>query len=222
MEMSREFYNLRAVWDGTHEGERRAGALYWFRLYGGMVDRIGTGMGTGTGTGMSLRLHNVAGAFAALSPNNTYAANVVGLDRLLGYWRQGWTTERLEGVRVPAYGANKRKAVGCLRAATVEDVERVLRGRKMVSFFRNIMDPENRDGVVTIDGHMVNLMRGTQARLNHKGADVTGKQYGELEQIVAYLAQRVGVQPSWLQASVWLAYKRIRNIAHDPQERLWV
>lgn len=179
--------------------EHREGRDYYTRQHARMVRRAAE-------TGIDLA--HICGAFAALSPNNLERTNYIALDRCIGIV-QGTHPAHTP---VPAYGRNKSKALAIL--AHAGDPLDILSGPKVHAFYACTLAPDTADTPV-IDGHMHNVWSGERVRLNavkfHEG------QYAAVAGDMLRASFRAGLPAPAFQAVVWIAYKRLRAIANDPQ-----
>lgn len=141
-----------------------------------------------------------AGIIAALSPQCSWDENVV---RALAFAR---------GDKVGAFddALSKAKAI-----ATGHDPATVLGGRKVRSFYSNILLNEN---AVTVDRHAVAVVY---------GRPLSDREIKILEKIGAYTyiaaayraaARTLGLSPATLQAIVWLAWRRLKAANDTPEE----
>lgn len=155
-----------------------------------------------------INLAHICGAFAALSPNNLERTNYIALDRCVEI-AQGRAPV---ATPVPAYGRDKDRALAILQGADPLDI---LGGPKVRAFFACTLAPAASEDVC-IDGHMYNVWAGTPGvRLN--AVRLTAAQYPAITGDCKRAAFRACVAPSAFQAVVWITYKRLRAIAHDPQ-----
>lgn len=145
--------------------------------------------------------HTIAGMAAALSPNQSEKTMWLGVDRLL-YGEH----------RAVGYGRDQHRARQILAGA---DPLTVLSGRKTRTFYDNIIDPVNKSGLVTVDGHMINAWRGEVRQL--KTIRMTDNQYTEVEQGIQEIAKQHGMPPSHMQALLWFGWKRKHRILDKPQ-----
>ena len=149
------FDRIYQTWEHTLDSERHAGAVYWYRMHNAMVDRCMQFLYAADPS----NVRALCACYAVLSPNCSEAITFKALDRLLKWWRNNG---KVEDLRLPAYGRNKDKAVQVL---ATRDVAKYVKGRKVLSFYANLVDPDNKDRLVTVDGHMANMWRGAPVRL---------------------------------------------------------
>lgn len=95
------------------------------------------------------------------------------------------------------------------RLVAGETLADVQNGRKVASFYANILDPRRSD-LVTVDRHAVDIATGSdddssRRILNRKGA------YDAVEAAYVEAAEIVGLRPCELQAVVWVAHKRTKE-----------
>lgn len=148
-------------------------------------------------------------AFVALSPNNDYFGNLRSLASVLHVWQkrhpQEWAT-------VSTYNHCRKRAWRYL----IGDAEflDVVKGPKIRAFYHNIMDPDCPKHV-TIDGHMACAYRGVD--LPMKEVLIRAGEYKRMADRVKRLARELGLIPNQLQATIWFARKRTRQIKYEPQ-----
>ncbi len=148
----------------------------------------------------------VAGVFAALSPNNDYAKNLCScLTVCLGFIQGRHEHECI----VTTYNHNRAKA---WRILTGEHFYSVFKGLKVRNFWRNLTEP-NHPEAITIDGHMVNIAHGTIRGL--KEGSITKGQYRYLARVYRSIAADLKLLPCQLQAILWFTWKRINNIVYS-------
>ena len=224
LNMTTASYNLSTVWKQATPAEIHAGYTYWYQLHRAMRDRA---MFSG------VPWWRVAGLMAAMSPNNSQDQNLRAVDRLLQAQSSNYSKERLYALKIPCYGRDKEKAIKILSShysvGCMTDVEAILKGQKVVAFYRNMHDPDNKDRVVTIDGHMMNMLRIGYHEQDSKRPPrlqavrhINSTEYKLAQEVVQRAADAVEVPPSHFQAVVWLTWKRLHKLAHDPQGRLWI
>ena len=130
----------------------------------------------------------VAGIISALSPNNKLNRNLIDAENLIKLGASA---------KVCTYNENKEKALKILNAATISEVYAVFKGRKTLSFFDNIVNPQSER--VTIDVWMIRVF-GIQGSL-------TDKRYRDAEASISSYASKIGVKPMELQAMLWTAQR---------------
>jgi hypothetical protein len=137
-------------------------------------------------------LNQVCKVIAALSPACPWERNIQDARNVL---------VNEDAAVVCTYGGNKKIALEVLR----EDVE--LKGRKTSTFAKAIEYPDA--GHVVIDRHMISVALGYRA--DDKERNKYGRQGKAQEEIVAAftkVAEEVGVNPTVLQATLWVWYRR--------------
>ena len=160
-----------------------------------------------------VRVELVTAAFVALSPQNDYYGNLRSLASVL----QGYATNAdWERITVSTYNHCRDRALNYL--SSNEEFVTEKRGRKILSFYHNILDPYDMRWV-TIDGHMVNAFNGTNKIMTD--AKINLKEYATIAAAVQQLAQEKGLIPCQLQATLWFARKRLRNIKYNAQLELF-
>ena len=154
-----------------------------------------------------LPIKTVIGVMAALSPNNRWERNCKDADTMCGAWV---ACDCLSDFKVSCYNTMKAKAWSILNDELDddEDILSRLNGQKIRSFYSNIRGLDE----VTIDGHALNIARGTREGLTSDKTNMGKKQYRELQASYIRAARRVGVKPHVLQAITWTTWKRVHNI----------
>ena len=201
--------NLCLVWDKSTAWERSDGMTY-YRQCRQQILTVGDCFGF-------VGIAELAGMFAALSPNNDEAGNFRDLTKVLAAFGKQSTPPT-----VSSYPVNAVKAWKIVHGIPVDEV---LRGKKVIAFWHNLLDPSDRFHV-TVDGHMVSCWHGSRLMLrrrvdNRESAVITSREYDVIADDVRALAKRVHVIPSQLQSTLWLTWKRIHKIRYSPQLRLF-
>lgn len=152
-------------------------------------------------------IHIVVGVIAALSPNNKWSRNLRDADKLIHTYLSGGTPEMC---KPSTYTKMRDKAWSIMTdyPSSVEGVEKILNGQKIVSFFRNIMGIDS----VTVDGHAYNIARGKRASLTDNDTNMSKTVYQEMQAAYRRAAKRVNLKVYELQAITWLVWKRLHNI----------
>lgn len=131
-----------------------------------------------------LPLFKVIGVLAALSPNNKWERNLKDADLFLA-------TPSLD-TKVCTFKNQRIKALAILQADNEVHVEKILNGRKTISFFQNIMY-HSTSRLVTVDLWMFRI-----AELPHKKQN-----YEVISKAVSNVSKKNSVLPHQLQAVVW-------------------
>ena len=139
------------------------------------------------------------GVVAALSPQNGWGSNVVQAGEALSDGHAG---------NVGHYDDATDKASAILSGALPEDV---LGGRKVRSFYRNLLDPV-RPGHVTVDRHMVDLLTGERFA-DSKVLERVGA-YQVFAGVIRGVARELGLLPQVVQAVAWVAWRRAHDVAY--------
>lgn len=158
-------------------------------------------------------LDRITAAFVALSPNTDYVSNLRSLVSVLHGVR---SVQALSDIVVSTYNHNRNRAYDYVRGFDVFDTPR--RGRKIRSFYRNILDPDG-SKEVTVDGHIVAMYR--DQRLTMKEAQVNDREYSRIERAMHRMAKAEGMRPCQLQAVLWFTRKRVLGIKIDLQMSLF-
>lgn len=133
----------------------------------------------------NLPLYKVVGIMSALSPRNRWERNILDTESVI--------VSGLEA-KVCTFNPNKEKAVKILNASSKEEVFRLLNGRKVQSFYNNIL-MHKLSSTVTVDVwamRSVGLDRAPNKTL-----------YNQVEQAYKELALIVGLKPHEAQAICW-------------------
>jgi len=137
-----------------------------------------------------------AAALAALSPRNKWERNK---QDLISVYRQGATAT------VATFNANKEKALRVLDLETpVHEIRNILNGRKVVSFYNNVLHPTS-DTTVTVDVWMYRLF-------NLPPNNVS---YDAIERSIRTHARSIGLLPHELQAILWVIGRRLHASDYD-------
>jgi len=160
---------------------------------------------------LSVPVHIVTGVVAALSPNNKWNRNVTNARELIQAFVNG---DDMDSVKVSTYHTMKKKAWSILEdMPNHEGVIVLLNGRKIVSFYRNIMG----DDTCTVDGHAKNIYYGERHGLTDDRTNVGKKEYKTISDAYVKAGKRVRVNGRSLkafeiQAITWVVWRRIHNI----------
>jgi len=176
---------ILAIYDEATESEHIDGAG-WYPAANDIARLVGDIGGWSADAG--------AGIIAALSPQCSWDENIV---RALAF---------ANGETVGAFSDALSKAE---RIAAGESPADVLGGRKVRSFYRNIVGHES---AVTIDRHAVAIVFGRS--LSNAETKLLGRAgtYTVIASAYRAAARRLGIAPSTLQAITWLAWRRIKNL----------
>jgi hypothetical protein len=154
-----------------------------------------------------LSADTVAGAIAALSPNNRWERNVSDTDQLCRAFTLGGYTAA-DRVKVGTYGANKLKA---LRILTGESPLDVLGGLKVRAFYGCIIGD---DSAVCIDGHAYAIWAGERIPTSQT-PKIGAKLYNSISADYICAADTINgitgadYSAAQIQAIVWLTYRRL-------------
>jgi len=186
--------NLLAVFAQATEEEFSAGRVWYSERAKQACDDIRTAAET---VGLTLSHRQAAGIIAALSPSTGWGANVAAAFELVLTGNAHVQSERF----------NDRAR----RIMNGEDPESVLGGRKVRSFYRNILEPSF-SGPVTVDRHAVAILFGRH--LNEREIKVLEGMgaYTYAAGVYRSVARRLGVKPHELQAIVWQTWRRLKGI----------
>lgn len=194
--------NILAKYDRTDEVLRAAGRE-WYRA----AHRDCLNLAHKHG----LRLEQIAGAAAAISPGMRWELVLDYVGRLAAYTLK----RRKLDFNVPTYSRLfVERAQACLRGkrAPLE----ALGGPKVTAFYMLLVDPSN--GVeVCVDGHAYNIALGIKANIRGAGAEVTAKvggrltlrRYGLVADAYRAAAAARGLLPHEMQAVTWVQHRQI-------------
>jgi hypothetical protein len=181
---------IDAIFAQATEAEVTQG-LGWYYQAHSLADEIGRRAG--------LDLEAGAGLMAALSPQCSWAENIA----------RAW--EAAETGAATGMGDQTRKAE---RILSDEDPGTVLGGRKVRSFYRNIVDPDQA-GAVTVDRHAVSIVFGFSVDDRTVKVLERGGAYVLVASAYRTVARRHGMTPCQLQAVTWLVWRRLKGIVDD-------
>jgi hypothetical protein len=178
--------NVRTCYRLAHESERTSG-MGWYPVAHELASELGEGVSTG------------AAVIAALSPQIGWLANISAARSLVA------SRSHEEAQSIGALGDGISKALAILEGSPPS---LVLGGRKVRSFYRNILYP-SRAGAVTVDRHAVAIaLHGIGGRSpSDKWLERAGT-YALVASIYRSEARRAGILPQQLQAICWLAHRR--------------
>jgi hypothetical protein len=143
----------------------------------------------------------VAGVLAAFSPQTGWSENI----RLA---RQACESDRSD--RISGHTTNACAKVSKILFAG-RAPEEVLGGRKVRSFYRNVLHPDV-PGAVTVDRHMIDLLVGRRGAVNDRVLERIGA-YNYAAALIRGAAREAGILPNQLQAVVWLAWRLEHNVS---------
>lgn len=149
-----------------------------------------------------LNTMQACGIFAALSPQMSVDRNKA---LFLEYIKTG---------KASHYGVLIDKCDEIQGAQTADEIEAILNGNKIASFFRNIWQWDEITRV-TIDRHALATMFQTPRTvkpLDDGQYSMTSNQYAAFEQIHKDVADEIGILPQQLQAVLWDTYRRLRDL----------
>ena len=182
--------------------EDRQNGLTWYNNAHAISDRIATELG--------FSVDQIAGAIAALSPNNKWERNCQDAENLARAIKAGIDTD---SVKVCTFGNNKAKAIKILSSAVDSaEIVSILRGQKVVAFYLNIARNGNTDCPV-IDGHAFNIACGTVSNLREVPS-ITPSGFETLQNLYRDAAREVSartgetISAGQMQAITWVCYRR--------------
>lgn len=145
-----------------------------------------------------------AGVIAALSPQTGWSENIRLASEACEHAANG-RTDLISGHTADAC----RKASRILQG---EDPADVLGGRKVRSFFSNIVDP-TRSGAVTVDRHAVDMLMGRRGAVADRILERSGA-YALCAGVIRSVARELGMRPHELQAVAWVAWRQLHDVAY--------
>lgn len=155
----------------------------------------------------------IAGAIAALSPNNKWERNIQDAESIARAIATGLDPMEM---KVCTFGNNKKKAIEILTLKlNYDQIKVILKGQKIVAFFENIATDGKCDAPV-IDGHAYNVWNGTVSGLKDVPS-ITPKAFAAIQDAyrdaarIASEVQNQQIAPSQMQAVTWVAYRRINK-----------
>ena len=146
-----------------------------------------------------LTVNQLAGIYAALSPLNTWDTNV---SNIIDIVRQG------PNAKVNTPSLNRIKALSILYG---REPLKVLSGRKVVSFYKAISNPDD-STPIAIDRHLFCLALGLKITDNFTLSRIIGSNslYSQVESIYAYLGEREKLY-NRLASIAWFVQRRING-----------
>ena len=107
-------------------------------------------------------------------------------------------------------GTFQKKSEEILSCNGNEDcIKSILKGRKIVAFFINMLHPHKADNV-TIDRHALSVSLRRWVR-EEDYAGITKNQYKFLEDCYKYTADIIGISPVLLQSTTWERFRKIKQ-----------
>ena len=157
-------------------------------------------------------IEEIAGAIAALSPNNKWERNIHDAEQLARAISVGIDPNE---IKVCTFGKNKAKAIEILKGANYEEIKLILKGQKVTAFFENIACNGIIDAPV-IDGHAFNIWNGTVSGLKEVPS-ISPKTFRKIQDAyrdAARIASDVTgerITATQIQAITWCCYRRIHK-----------
>jgi len=154
--------------------------------------------------------HNItipaaAGVVAILSPGNKWKNNLLAADRVLEYYNQ--TKDNPDSAMVPlpkiaAYPVSITKALSLLKTGKTE----FIKGPKVTIFFQSLLDPSLVENKLVLDGHAINIWRGSKENL--KGLKMpTKEERAVMVDDYQKAAKASGITVQGVQALTWYIWK---------------
>lgn len=162
-----------------------------------------------------LPMEATAAVIAALSPRNNWDRNVADATAVCRAYYTGGHDAALQ-TTVSTFGRNLRKAVAILDNAdkSPDDFAAILSGRKVTSFYWNILGNHN---PVTVDGHAYSIWSGRRIPLADT-PKIGPPLYRTISRAYRLVASRstsiVGqpLTPAQVQAVTWTTYRRLHGL----------
>ena len=155
----------------------------------------------------------IAGAMAAISPNNKWERNCVDCENLAKAIRAD--LDPFE-VKVCTFKKNKAKAIAILMGDLDSDaICKVLNGQKVIAFYLNILHNGNTESPC-IDGHAFNIWNGSVSGLKEVPS-ISAKAFRNIQADYCRAAEiasgvtKETITPGQMQAITWVAYRRIHK-----------
>lgn len=150
-----------------------------------------------------LPIEIVCGVIAVLSPAVSWEVNKADAVSMI-------LAEDVRSVRVSTYGQNRHKAIDLIVNGNLSAIG----GRKVTSFYRNILNPECPEAV-TIDRHAVRACLGKRG-LKYSSDNIptlsSHKRYKYFSLFYERLAKKYNLIPNQVQAIVWCEFRRKLNL----------
>ena len=154
-----------------------------------------------------LPIHIVIGVTSALSPNNKWTRNIVNANDLCKAFIDG---NDMDSIKVSTYHRMKQKAWSILeQMPSYDETIKILNGKKIVSFFRNISGDESD---ITIDGHARNIAYNDRQGLTTPNTNIRKLEYCEIQNAYLRASKKLGIKAYELQAITWVVWRRIHGI----------
>lgn len=135
-----------------------------------------------------------AAVCSILSASNSWPATLVAVDRILS------DEEHENGI--PALPQNVNKSRKLLDTG---DIKTHLQGPKVTVFYRSLIKPGSVMDDFVIDGHAMNIWRGTKTPI--KGLQITPQMRQKMVDDYLMAAEELGVHPEALQSVVWYVWQ---------------
>ena len=156
---------------------------------------------------LDLPIHIVIGVTSALSPNNKWERNIVNAKDLCTAFING---NDMDSIKVSTYHKMKAKAWHILETMpNYEETITILKGKKIVSFFRNINGDEQD---ITIDGHARNIYYNDRQGLTTPNTNIKKSEYKDIQKAYLRASKKLGIKAYELQAITWVVWRRIHGI----------
>jgi len=138
------------------------------------------------------------GIIAALSPMKTWEQTKRCATSFL---------ETGNGKHMKTFQKKSEEILSC--DGSEECIKSILKGRKIVAFFINMLHPHKADNV-TIDRHALSVSLKRWVR-EEDYSGITKRQYKFLEDCYKYTADIIGISPVLLQSTTWERFRKIKQ-----------
>lgn len=201
--------HLDALWQQTTKTDRLEGLLA-YRRYHRVLRTFAEHYGFG--------IVPTVEVFAAVSPNNDYHGNLRSLASVLDAVNRGLGPDG--NYTVSTYKSCARRAY-TYATGEVSFLDTV-RGEKIRAFRHNLLYPRT-SKQVTVDGHMYAAWLGDSDMTMKEAALAFGRstvRYQRVADAITRLARRYRMLPHQMQATLWIARKRISSNRYTVQQHM--
>lgn len=146
--------------------------------------------------------------FCSLSPNSDYWGNLRSTVTVLQGLNEGRDAAE---INVSTYRHCMLRAIAYARGASFTAKTK---GPKILNFYHNILTPHS-SRWVTIDGHMVGIMRDSRATMRE--LLIKPHEYEQCAYQIKQFAFNNFMLPNQMQAILWFVRKRLLNVVYDGQ-----
>lgn len=148
-----------------------------------------------------------AAVCAVLSPNLGWKMNLMAAARVMDNWmHMGGAEQYPFHSKIPAYKTNVNKAYKILETGDVS----LISGPKVSVFFQSLLNPEQTNKDLVLDGHAINVWRGIKTSLQSL-KQPTKAERKAIIQDYRKVADIVGLTPQQVQAVTWFIWKAVKE-----------